>query len=141
MTAVPRRLTLVTLAVADVERAAGFYELLGWQRSAASVAGEVAFFALAPGTVLSLWNGLADDTGRPVPPPGAVALALTADSSPEVEGVGTAFVDAGGSVVRATATASWGGTTAYVADPDGHLWEIAHNPGFPLDGRGAPQLP
>jgi uncharacterized protein len=138
---VPARLSLVTLSVPDVERAAAFYERIGWRRSAASVSGEVAFFALAPGTVLSLWNGLADDTGRPVPPPGAVVLALNVDTAEDVERVAREFADAGGSVVRPTTRAPWGGTTAYVADLDGHLWEVAHNPGFALDERGAAQLP
>ena len=137
---VPARLTAVTLAVPDVERAAAFYERLGWSRSPRSVAGEVAFFVLQPGTVLSLWAGLADDAGRQLPPPGAVALALNVEAAEQVAEVAQAFADAGGSVVRPAATAPWGGTTAYVADPDGHLWELAHNPGWPLDERGAPQL-
>jgi uncharacterized protein len=136
----PARLSLVTLAVADVERSAAFYERLGWTRSSASVPGEVAFFPLQPGTVLSLWSGLAADSGRPVPVPGAVALALNVDAPDDVDGAVAAFEAAGGALVRAAQTASWGGRTAYVEDPDGHLWELAHNPAWPLDERGAPQL-
>jgi catechol 2,3-dioxygenase-like lactoylglutathione lyase family enzyme len=137
---VPARLSLVTLATPDVERAAAFYERLGWARSSASVKGEVAFFPLAPGTVLSLYGGLERDTGVSAPP-GAVALALNCDSPEQVVEVVAAFADAGGRVVRQTATADWGGTTSCVTDLDGHLWEVAHNPGFPLDERGCPQLP
>jgi catechol 2,3-dioxygenase-like lactoylglutathione lyase family enzyme len=131
---------MVTLGTPDVERAAAFYERLGWSRSSASVPGEVAFFALAPGTVLSLYGGLQRDTGISATP-GAVALALNCDSADQVGEVVAAFADAGGRVLRPAGTADWGGTTAAVADPDGHLWEVAHNPGFPLDERGAPELP
>ena len=136
---VPARLSLVTLAVADVERSAAFYERLGWPRSGRSVPDEVAFFVLAPGTVLSLFAGLAAEsgvTGRP----GASALALNVDAAEQVADVVEQFRAAGGTVLRPAAQAEWGGTSAYVADPDGHLWEVAHNPGLPLDERGAPQL-
>ena len=136
---VPARLSLVTLAVADVERSAAFYERLGWERSTRSVTGEVAFFVLQPGTVLSLFAGLADESGVRGTP-GAGALALNVDAADQVAEVVEAFRAAGGTVRRPAGTADWGGTTAYVADPDGHLWEVAHNPGFPLDERGAPQL-
>ena len=137
---VPARLSLVTLATPDVERSAAFYERLGWVRSSASVTGEVAFFPLAPGAVLSLYAGLARDTGVSASP-GAVALALNCDSPEQVSEVVAAFVSAGGRVLRTAATADWGGTTSCVTDLDGHLWEVAHNPGFPLDERGAAQLP
>lgn len=137
---VPARLSLVTLSTPDVERSAAFYEALGWTRSSASVAGEVAFFALAPGAVLSLYAGLARDTGVSAPP-GAVALALNCDSSEQVSQVVAAFAAAGGRVLAEPSTASWGGTTSSVTDLDGHLWEVAYNPGLPLDERGALQLP
>jgi catechol 2,3-dioxygenase-like lactoylglutathione lyase family enzyme len=137
---VPARLSLVTLSTPDVERSAAFYERLGWRRSTASVAGEVAFFPLSPGTVLSLYARLARDTGVQAAP-GACALALNCGSAGLVGEAVVAFVAAGGSVVRPPSLADWGGTTSTVADLDGHLWEVAHNPAWPLDERGALSLP
>jgi uncharacterized protein len=117
----PLRATLITLGVSDVERAARFYETLGmWGRA-----------------------GLAKDAGFKNSEPGfsGVALAFNVPDEPSVDTVLQAAAEAGGRIVKPGGRAFWGGYTGYFADPDGHLWEVAHNPGFPLDERGQIRLP
>jgi predicted lactoylglutathione lyase len=140
---VPARVSLATLGVADVERATAFYVALGWRLSPASVAGEVSFFH-TDGALLGLWDlaALAADTGQ-TPSAGfrPTMLAMNLGSPEEVD---AAFEDvrrAGGRVVKAPARAAWGGYTGSFADPDGHLWEVAYNPDFPLGPNGLPTLP
>jgi predicted lactoylglutathione lyase len=143
---VPQRVSLVTLGVADVAASTAFYERLGWRRSSASAEGEVTFID-TPGGILGLWSAteLAKDAGMPgsEPPAGfrGVALAINLASPAEVDAAIAAWVAAGGIVTRPAAETEWGGYTGYVADPDGHLWELAHNPFWPLDERGMPALP
>ena len=145
--AIPQRFSLVTLGVSDVEHATAFYHRLGWREAPSSVAGEVAFFA-TPGGVLALWETaeLAKDAALPTmhanaPAFRAVALAVNLASREEVDDAIGDWVLAGGQITKAAAETEWGGYSAYVADPDGNLWELAHNPGWPLDERGLPQLP
>jgi predicted lactoylglutathione lyase len=143
---VPQRVSLFTLGVPDVAASTAFYERLGWRRSSASVAGDVTFID-TPGGILGLWSAteLAKDAGMP----GAeartgfrgVALAINLGSPAEVDAAVAAWVAAGGTISRPVAATEWGGYTGYVADPDGHLWELAHNPFWPLDERGMPVLP
>jgi catechol 2,3-dioxygenase-like lactoylglutathione lyase family enzyme len=143
--ALPSRISLVTLGVADVVAATRFYEAIGFERSSASVEGEVSFFRTA-GCLLAVWGAadLAADAGLALPPPDqfrGVALAINLESSAAVD---TAFADveaAGGLVCKAPVATDWGGYSGYFADPDGNVWEIAHNPHWPLDERGMPQLP
>jgi predicted lactoylglutathione lyase len=142
---VPQRYSLITLGVADVEAATAFYRALGWRESSASVAGEVAFFA-TPGGVLGLWSAdkLAADAGAPAVAPSGfrgIALAINLASRDDVDTAIEAWVAAGGTVTRDPAATDWGGYSGYVADPDGHTWELAHNPFWPLDDRGLPTLP
>lgn len=136
------RLTFVTLGVADVGRARAFYEAMGFRASGASRA-EVAFFR-AGGVVLALW-GRADleaETGvSTARGSGAVALAHNVRAREEVAAVAEAWVAAGGSVVKPPHDTFWGGHAAWLADPDGHLWEIAWNPRWPLSADGTPGLP
>ncbi|SRR5579885_86975 len=143
MSAPPLRLTLLTLGVADVERAARFYSALGMKRGVKKAEG-VAFFE-AGGAVLAVWgrSNLANDAGMPDTAPGfsGVALAFNVEDEPSVEKVLQAAAAAGGKIVKPASRAFWGGYTGYFADPDGHLWEVAHNPGFPLDERGLIRLP
>ncbi len=138
-----QRLTLVTLGVADVARSRAFYEALGWNASSASQA-EVAFFQLV-GMALALWDrqNLADDAGVPNTPPAfsGIALAFNARSEAEVDRVLAEAVHAGGRLVRQAHKTSWGGYSGYFADPDGHLWEVAHNPFWRLDDQGALRIP
>jgi catechol 2,3-dioxygenase-like lactoylglutathione lyase family enzyme len=137
------RLSLVTLGVANVARARAFYERLGFRASPASQQ-EVVFFE-AGGVVLSLFGreDLARDAG--VDPAGAgftgITLAHNVGSEAEVARVLDEAVAAGGTLVKPAQRASWGGTLGYFADPDGHLWEVAHNPFFPLDADGRVTLP
>jgi uncharacterized protein len=140
--AVPARISLVTLGVADVATSTEFYTALGWQLSSASVPGDVSFLTTA-GVALALWGrvDLAADSGVEPGTPGGVTLAINLEGRAEVDAAVATWVSTGGRVVRAAAETEWGGYTAYVADPDGHLWEFAHNPFWTLDERGLPVLP
>lgn len=140
----PARVNLITLGVVDVARAAAFYQQLGWRRSTESP-DSVAFFDLGA-VVLAVWSRdeLAADahqTAGATRDPGAMSLAINLGSRAEVDdGLATA-VEAGATVLRAAEETPWGGYNAYFADPDGHAWELAFNPGFALDDEGHVQLP
>ena len=140
--AVPARLTLVTIGVADVARSTSFYEALGWRRSSAST-DDVSFFQLG-GLALSVFGrqAMADDAGVSSVGSGfaAIALAINLESEAEVDRVTAEWVASGGSVVKQPERVFWGGYSGYLADPDGHLWEVAYNPDFALAGD-AIQLP
>jgi hypothetical protein len=141
---VPQRISMVTLGVADVARSTAFYESLGWRRSSSSQDGAVTFFSMQ-GSVLGLFGRepLADDAGVSSDGDGfrAVSVALNCDSPAEVDDVVRQWLAAGALLVKAPEEVFWGGYSGYVADPDGHLWEIAHNPYAPNDGDGRMQLP
>jgi len=142
---VPARVNLVTIGVTDLDRATAFYQALGWRLSGSSVAGEVSFFDLA-NCVLAVWGhrSLAEDAHVDAgEPPGfrGVALAINVGSEAEVDQIIGAAVDAGGRISKAAVKADWGGYSGYFADPDGHLWEVAHNPYWPLDDNGLVRLP
>jgi catechol 2,3-dioxygenase-like lactoylglutathione lyase family enzyme len=142
---VPARINLVTLGVADVEASAAFYERLGWHRSSASVPGAVAFFPLA-GTVLGLFGhaDFAAEVHRPagdLPGYRGQSLAINTSSEDEADAVIAAAVAAGATLVKAAERADWGGWSGYFADADGHLWEVAYNPGWPLGPHGEAILP
>jgi uncharacterized protein len=141
--AVPPRLTIVTLGVADVARSTAFYEAVGWQRSSSSQ-DSITFLRMA-GSVLGLYGreALADDVGCDPDGHGfaAVTLACNLDSPGAVDAAFAEFVTAGASPVKHPAAVFWGGYSSYVADPDGHLWELAHNPFLPFDDEGRPLLP
>jgi len=139
-----QRLTLVTLGVADLDRAIRFYrDGLGWVPSSASEEGEVAFFQLN-GMVLGLWSRaslagdarVADDGGW-----GGIALAQNHGSREAVDSAVRAAVAAGATLLKAPEATDWGGYSGFVADPDGHAWEIAHNPSWPLAEDGSLVLP
>ena len=134
---------MVTLGVADVARSTSFYESLGWRRSSASE-GSITFFSMQ-GSVLGLYGrqALADDAQVSADGTGfrAVTVALNCDSRADVDEVFAAWVAAGAVAVKQPESAEWGGCSSYVADPDGHLWEIAHNPYSPNDADGLMSLP
>jgi len=139
------RVSLITLGVDDLERAQRFYEALGWKRSSASVAGEVAFYQ-AGGVALGLWSWrkLAEDARVPADGHGfrRIALAQNVRSRDEVDQVLADAVAAGGTVTKpAEDSPHFEGRTGYFADPDGHLWEVAFNPAFALGADGALKLP
>lgn len=137
-----QRLSLVTLGVSDVSRARRFYEQLGWRGQEAE---ETVFFQ-AGGIAVVLWGRekLADDSGitdSSADGFGGMALAQNVRSREEVDAVIAAARDAGATVTREPAETFYGGYAACFTDPDGHVWEIAHNPGFTLEADGSLTLP
>ena len=139
-----QRVTMVTLGVADMAAARAFYcDGLGWRESAAS--NEQVSFIEAGGVVLGLYGRvpLAEDAGVPSDGSGfrGVALAHNVGSEADVDRVLAEAVEAGATLVKAGEKVFWGGYSGYFADPDGHLWEVAHNPFSPLDGDGRMTLP
>ncbi|OYZ76353.1 MAG: glyoxalase [Rhizobiales bacterium 24-66-13] len=138
------RLHLVTLGVADLPRAIAFYETLGLARRDRTTQG-VAFFD-AGGAVLSLFPRPALAADAMLADTGAggfsgIALAFNVASPGEVDATLAAAQAAGGTVVKAGQSVFWGGYGGYFTDPDGHLWEVAHNPFFPFDEAGHLVLP
>jgi catechol 2,3-dioxygenase-like lactoylglutathione lyase family enzyme len=138
------RISLVTLGVEDIERAKAFYSALGFAPSRQGN-DDVAYFQLAGGTVLSLYRrwhlfrdaGLKDSGARF----SGITLAYNTASVAEVDEIVAAFAGAGGTIIKKPHEVSWGGTIAYAADPDGHVWEIAHNPDWRLNEDGELWLP
>lgn len=137
------RISLVTLGVADLARARAFYEALGWRASGASQA-EIVFFQ-GSGMALALYGraALAADALVEDTPTGfsAVTLAHNARSEGEVDAIFAEALAAGARAVKRPHEVFWGGYSGYFADPDGHLWEVAYNPMFPLDDEGNLSLP
>ncbi|TVQ59071.1 MAG: VOC family protein [Rhodobacteraceae bacterium] len=137
------RISLVTLGVDDMARARAFYEALGL-RAADLSSPEIAFFQLA-GQALALYPraALARDMKREAlqPGSGAVTLAQNVESRDAVDALFAEMVAAGASPLRAPEPTDWGGYVAYAADPDGHVWEIAHAPMLPLADDGSLTLP
>lgn len=138
-----QRLTLITLGVTDLDVARRFYlDGLGWH--ALLDAGEAVFLQVGPGVVLALYGraDLAREAGTvpgPVEPP-PFSLAHNVNSPEAVAGVVAELRTAGGTVVAEPARTSWGGVTAYVADPDGFRWEIAFNPGLVVGADGSVRM-
>ncbi|MBX9455771.1 MAG: VOC family protein [Rhizobium sp.] len=132
------RISLVTLGVDDLARSTAFYEKLGWKRSPASQ--ETVTFIQLKGTVLGLFarEALAHDAGVENTPKGfsGVALAHNVSSERGVDAVYKFALSCGATPAKTPAKVFWGGYSGYFADPDGHLWEIAFNPFFPLDKEG-----
>jgi uncharacterized protein len=137
------RLSLVTLGVANITRARSFYQAMGFVAS--NPTNESVTFFPAGGVVLALFGrrDLAEDATVADSASGfsGVALAHNVRSDAEVEQVLAEAAAAGGRIVKPAKRAFWGGYSGYFADHDGHLWEVAHNPGFPLDAEGRVQLP
>ena len=142
---VPARINLVTLGVSDVERSSAFYRALGWPMSSGSDPTEVCFFAL-DNCVLAVFghDALAADANieaSTAPSYRGVTTAINVGSPAEVDATLEAAVAAGAKLVKSGEHVFWGGYSGYFSDPDGHLWEVAHNPHWPLDDRGNVQLP
>jgi uncharacterized protein len=139
------RITLITLGVGDLERAQRFYrDGLGWPLSSASVEGDVAFFR-TDGAVLALYPRELLAADAHLPPDGSgfggIALAQNVRSRAEVDAVLAQAVAAGGAILKPAVEAEWGGYHGYFADLDGYPWEIAWNPGFPINPDGSLDLP
>jgi catechol 2,3-dioxygenase-like lactoylglutathione lyase family enzyme len=133
------RISLITLAVSDLERAVTFYRdglglptqgIMGTEFEI----GAVAFFELESGLKLALWPraSLAADSGVTVDAPNAASFSLAHNvaSRLEVEEILAQAERAGGKIVKPARKAFWGGYAGYFQDPDGHLWEVAFNPDF-----------
>lgn len=136
-----QRVSLITLGVADLEASRRFYtDGLGWTPVRA-VEGEVVFFNLSPGLVLALYTGLAADAAVEPRGPGLTSIALNLREKDEVDVVLAQAQGAGASVPQPARDTEWGGRSGYFADPDGHLWEIAWNPFWPVDEAGRVQIP
>jgi catechol 2,3-dioxygenase-like lactoylglutathione lyase family enzyme len=141
---IPARLGIVTLGVADLPRSGAFYEALGWERCTSS-SDAIAWFRTADSHIgLFPWHELAEDARLPAQPRarfGGITLAINVESP---EAVGTALdaaVAAGATLLKPAIATDWGGTSGYFADPDGHPWEVAHNPFFPIDAEGRVRIP
>ena len=136
-----QRLSLVTLGVRDLARARAFYEALGW-RSGAAPADDVVFFQ-AGGMIVALWGRvqLAEDTAVADSGGwGGVTLAYNTRSPEEVDAVVAEARAAGAAIAREPGSTFWGGYSAVFVDPEGHAWEVAHNPGWRIDADGSVHL-
>jgi uncharacterized glyoxalase superfamily protein PhnB len=136
------RVSLITLGVGDLQRARAFYERLGWQGQEVQ---ETVFFQLG-GVAMILWGRkkLALDCGIPERKGEGfegVALAHNVRSRAEVDDVMAAAQRAGATVTRPPGETFYGGYAGVFTDPDGHAWEIAHNPGFALAQDGSITIP
>jgi catechol 2,3-dioxygenase-like lactoylglutathione lyase family enzyme len=138
---VKQRVSLITLGVSDLERARRFYEALGWE-TAAEAGDDVVFFQ-AGEMVLALWDraqlagdSCVEDGGGW----GGMTLALNLGSPAEVDAAIEDARRAGATIGREPAEAFWGGYSGLFLDPDGHPWEVAHNPHWTLTEDGGVQL-
>lgn len=136
------RISLITLGVADLGRARAFYEALGWRGQEVQ---ETVFIQAGP-LALTLWSRekLAADSGiedTGTDGFGGVTLAQNVRTTGEVDEIIAAARAAGATVTREPAETFYGGYAACFADPDGHVWEISHNPGFELADDGSLILP
>jgi len=136
-----QRLSLITLGVADLARARAFYETLGWT-SGAQPEDDVVFFQ-AGGPIVALWgrdqlaeDTVVEDTGGW----GGITLAHNVRSPAEVDSVLAEAEAAGATILRPGAETFWGGYSGVFVDPDGHPWEVAHNPHWTLHDDGSISL-
>ena len=139
-----KRVSVITLGVADVSRAQAFYEALGWQLDSGidDESDHIAFFQTG-GSILSLWDraklaedsGVADGGGW-----GGVTLAHVVGSPAEVDAVIAEAQAAGARITRAAGDTFWGGYSGVFVDLDGYPWEVMHNPAWSLDVDGSVSL-
>lgn len=138
-----QRITLITLGVSDLSRSKAFYEALGWRGQEVE---ETVFFQ-AGGLGFVLWgrDKLAADCGLEpgpaVPGFGGIALAHNVRSDAEADALLAAVERAGGTITKPAAVNAVGFYSGAFVDPDGHAWEVAHNPGFPLAEDGSVTIP
>jgi uncharacterized protein len=137
-----QRLSLITLGVSDLARARRFYEDLGWVTRAE--AGDDVVFFQAGGMVVALWDRaeLAEDSAVSDPGGwGGVTLAYNTRTPVEVDAVIEEARAAGATIGREPAETFWGGYSGVFIDPDGHPWEVAHNPRWTIEADGSLRLP
>ena len=140
------RISMVTLGVDDLERSLKFYQALGWQDCNNSQ--ESVKFLQGNNIVLGLYgrDALAKDTGADLgAEPGkagfsGISLAVNLATEADVDAFYNRAIDAGAGAQKPPEKAFWGGYSSYFRDPDGHYWEVAHNPYFALDENGNLQL-
>jgi uncharacterized protein len=138
-----QRISLVTLGVADLTRARAFYEGLGWRGQEL----KETVFIQAGGSAVVLWArdkvaadaGLEDDGTHGGF--GGITLAHNVRSRDEVDEIMRQAADAGAGITKPATETFYGGYAGFFTDPDGHVWEIAYNPTFPLDRDGAVTIP
>ena len=139
----PQRVTLITLGVNDLAASRAFYARQGWAEHGESQSG-VAFFQMH-GAVLGLFglSDLAADQGRPGAAlgTGAITLAQSFATEAEVDSAFATALAAGAKALKAPEKVFWGGYSGYWADLDGHVWEVAMNPFWPLAEDGSLTLP
>jgi hypothetical protein len=137
------RINIVTLGVSDIASATAFYEKLGFEKSKSMSNPDVTFFKGA-GVVLGLFgkeplieDGCLQDhwTGQ-----GGISLAQNLESEVAVDEFIALAEKSGAKILKPAAKTFWGGYSCYYADPDGHVWEIAHNPFFPISDKGLLEL-
>lgn len=136
------RVSIITIAVEDLGRMAAFYEGMGLKRHA-GIADGVAFFQMG-GAILGLFGRKDAETDTGISFGHGVSrvyLAYNTRSDAEVDEVLAEAKAAGGTIVKPAGRAFWGGWYGYFADPEGNLWEVAHNPDFPIDADGNISLP
>lgn len=139
---VPANFSIVTLGVADLERSARFYRDLGWEQRG-DLADGITWFRTS-GSWVGIFGheALAEDAHLEATPQDqlpayrGITLGINLASPDAVDQAFVRVVEAGGRVVKPAGATPWGGYSGYFADPDGHLWEIAHAPGFPIDEHG-----
>lgn len=140
----PIRTSLITLGVAELDTAIGFYRAMGLAPSAQSVPGQVCFLPMGA-LVLALfpWDELARDAAVAARGSGfrGMALAWNLPDRPEVDRTFARAAKAGGRIVKPPQATDWGGYSGYFTDPDGHLWEVAHHPSWPVGADGRIILP
>lgn len=137
-----QRVSLITLGVGDLERSREFYEALGW-RPAARPGGDDVYFFQAGGMVVALWSReelAADSAVTDAGGWGGVTLAYNTRSVEEVDAVLAEATAAGATIGRAGAETFWGGYSGVFIDPDGHPWEVAHNPFWTITDDGSIDL-
>lgn len=144
---IPPNLVIVTLGVGDLERSVRFYAGLGWERRGNPSDGIVWFKTSGSWLGIFGYDALAEDAhldavpADELPSYRGVTLAVNLASEHAVDLAFVRVREAGGKIVKPPARTPWGGYSGYFADPDGTLWEICHNPGFPLDEHGRIDIP
>jgi catechol 2,3-dioxygenase-like lactoylglutathione lyase family enzyme len=139
---IPGRISLVALGVSDLSRSIAFYDALGWDR-VIDDNDAIAFYRTA-GAVLTLFGleDLAEDARLSPTRSGfsGSTLAINLADEAEVDAALAHAASVGATILKPAVRAPWGGYSGYFADPDGYAWEVAYNPGWPLDERGLPQV-